>query len=148
MKLLIFAQHHKQVVQVPSKLPIYMYVYEFYIIFTLYLEPDQDSEWEHKLSEVRAHLCELLPLAKAAELFELYSCHVNARKGIKPNSVEARAYRKLLELEEAILLWEELQKEQKTSSKSLLTKMKEVGFPGMEKIQVFQDESELQNLLS
>merc|ERR1719411_667543 len=94
-------------------------------------EPDQDSEWEHKLSEVRAHLCELLPLAKAAELFELYSCHVNARKGIKPNSVEARAYRKLLELEEAILLWEELQKEQKTSSKSLLTKMKEVGFPGM-----------------
>ena len=71
--------------------------------------PDQDSEWEDKLREVRNHLCELLPLNKAAELFELYSCHVNARKGTKHDSIEARAYRKLLELEEAILLWEELQ---------------------------------------
>ena len=51
----------------------------------------------------------MLPLNKAAELFELYSCHVNARKGTKHDSIEARAYRKLLELEEAILLWEELQ---------------------------------------
>ena len=76
-------------------------------------EPDQDSEWKEKLNEVRAHLCQLLPLDKAFELFELYSCHVNARKGTKHNSVEARTYRKLLELEEAILLWEELQKEEK-----------------------------------
>ena len=30
----------------------------------------------------------------------------SARRGVVPNSIEARAYRKLLELEEAILLWE------------------------------------------
>ena len=48
-------------------------------------------------------------------------------------------YRKLLELEEAILLWEEIQKEDKdeesgdgglASRKSLLKKMQEVGFSG------------------
>ena len=116
-------------------------------------EPDQDSEWEDKLNEVRKHLCDLLPLEKAAELFELYSCHVNARKGVKHNSIEGRAYRKLLELEEAILLWEEMQKEDDDEKNgdiqisTLLRKMKEVGFPGMEKIQVFQDESELKHLL-
>ena len=49
-------------------------------------------------------------------------------------------YRKLLELEEAILLWEEIQKEDKdeesgdgglASRKSLLKKMQEVGFSGI-----------------
>ena len=46
--------------------------------------------------------------------------------------IEARAYRKLLELEEAILRWEEIQKEdmEAASRKSLLKKMQEVGFSG------------------
>ena len=44
-------------------------------------------------------------------------------------------FRKLLELEEAILLWEEIQKEDKdaasgASRNSLLKKMQEVGFSG------------------
>ena len=82
-------------------------------------------------------MCELLPLEKASELFELYSCHVNGRRGVKSDCIEARAYRKLLELEEAILLWEELQKEPLpdkegvATRKSLLRKMQEVGFSGI-----------------
>ena len=116
-------------------------------------EPDQNSEWSQKLNEVRKFLCETLPLEKAAELFELYSCHVNGRRGVKSDCIEARAYRKLLELEEAILLWEEIQKEDKdtesgASRTSLLKKMKEVGFSGTEKIQLFEDVSELDNLLT
>jgi putative hydrolase of HD superfamily len=97
---------------------------------------------------VRSCLCRLLPLQKAGEFYELYCCHVDSRRGVKPNSAEARAYRKLLELEEAILLWEEIQKEGGPSATTkLLSKMKEVGFPGQERLQVFNDVSELQNLL-
>ena len=67
-----------------------------------------------------------------------------------PNSMEARAYRKLLELEEAILLWEELQKEEGSKDTSiLLRKMQEVGFPGTEKMQVFDDDdTQLRDLLA
>lgn len=118
-------------------------------------EPDQNAEWAEKLSEVRQFLCQNLSLEKASELFELYVGHVNGRRGVKPDSINARAYRKLLELEEAILLWEELQKEHGGSEnslergrKSLFDKMQEVGFPGTEKIQLFGDKSELENLLS
>jgi len=116
--------------------------------------PDQNSEWEQKLGEVRSFLCQVLPLDKAAHFFELYSCHVNGRRGMPPDCIEARAYRKLLELEESILLWEEVQKEKdgednaSSTTRPLIEKMKQVGFPGTERIQVFQDDSELQNLLS
>ena len=108
------------------------------------------------MGEVRNFLCQVLPLDKAAHFFELYSCHVNGRRGIPPDCIEARAYRKLLELEEAILLWEEVQKESGTAAagedfssttQSLIKKMQEVGFPGTERVQVFHDDSELQNLL-
>jgi len=113
-------------------------------------EADQDSEWEQKLLEVREFLCQTLPLHNAAEFYELYSCHVNSRRGCLPNSTEARAYRKLLELEEAILLWEELQKEEGSKDTSiLLRKMQEVGFPGTEKMQVFDDDdTQLRDLLA
>ena len=98
--------------------------------------------------EVREFLCSSLPLKKAAEFYELYCCHVNSRRGCPPSSTEARAYRKLLELEEAILLWEELQKEDGSPDTSgLLKKMQEVGFPGFDRMQVFDDESQLQELL-
>lgn len=66
-----------------------------------------------------------------------------------PSSIEARAYRKILELEEAILLWEEVQKEGGSEDTTkLLKKMEEVGFPGTEKMQVFDDDSQLRNLLT
>ena len=62
--------------------------------------------------------------------------------------MEARAYRKILELEEAILLWEEIQKEGGSKDTSiLLRKMQEVGFPGTEKMQVFGDDTQLRDLL-
>ena len=63
--------------------------------------------------------------------------------------MEARAYRKLLELEEALLRWEELQKEGGSEDTTkLLSKMEEVGFPGTERMQVFDDDSQLRNLLT
>ena len=90
----------------------------------------------------------MLPLDKASFLFELYYCHVDGRRGVQPDCKEARAYRKLLELEEAILLWEEVKKEDKSAStRSLVKKMQEVGFPGTERVQVFDDDSELRNML-
>ena len=111
-------------------------------------EADQTSEWEQKLNEVRKILCKLLPLQKASEFYELYCAHVDGRRGVRPNSLEARAYRKLLELEEVLLLWEESQKEDGSDdTRLLLKKMKEVGFPGLERLQVFNDEAELQSLL-
>ena len=117
--------------------------------FSVGKEPDQNAEWKDKLCEVRKFLCNVLPLEKASELFELYVCHVNGRRGVKPDSQEARAYRKLLELEEAILLTEERQKEDnKSSYKYLLRLMQEVGFPGTEKFQLMDDESDLKRLLA
>ena len=116
--------------------------------------PDQNAEWSEKLDEVRRFLTENLTLDKASELFGLYVSHVNGRRGVKPDSIDSRAYRKLLELEEAILLWEELQKEEgenanvEKSRRGLLKKMQEVGFPGTEKIQLFGDETELNGLLT
>ncbi len=119
-----------------------------YANFSMGKEADQNSEWEDKLREVRETLCRLLPLNKASEFYELYCAHVDGRRGVRPNSIEARAYRKLLELEEVILLWEETQKEGGSSSTAnILRKIKEVSFPGLERLQVFNDSSELQNLL-
>ena len=55
-------------------------------------EPDQNSEWSQKLNEVRKFLCDSLPLEKAAELFELYSCHVNGRRGLKSDCIGQLGY--------------------------------------------------------
>lgn len=113
-------------------------------------EADERSEWEQKLSEVKECLCRLLPLRKASEMYELYCAHVYARRGLKPKSGEDRAYRKLLELEEALLHWEELQKEGSATDATMnnvLRKMKEVGFPGQEKYQMYDDDTELKSLL-
>lgn len=71
---------------------------------------------------------------------------------MKPDSIESRAYRKLLELEEAILLWEEQRKEEgetKAGVQHLMRWMREVGFPGTEQPQLKEnDESELNKLLA
>ena len=49
-----------------------------------------------------------LPLEKASELYELYTCHVKARIGSGLVTQEERTYRKLLEFEETLLQWDEI----------------------------------------
>ncbi len=70
--------------------------------------PDHCSEWEQKLTEVRRHLRRLLPARAAHALFDYYSSHADARRGLRLESREGRIYRKLIEFEETLLLWEEM----------------------------------------
>ena len=104
-------------------------------------ETDENATWEGKLNDVRQVLTDLLPLEKAAKLYDLFVIHVKARRGLEPASQEERVYRKLLELEEALLIWEELQKEGdpnvEKSKLQILDKMVEVGFPGHEKYTMY-----------
>ena len=115
-------------------------------------ETDENSTWQGKLKEVRKVLTDLLPLEKAAKFYDLFLLHVNARRGIEPTCPEDKAYRKLLELEEALLIWEELQKEGdpnlEKSKLQILDKMVEVGFPGHEKYTMFRDTSDFASLLT
>ena len=69
---------------------------------------DHCSEWTQKTEEVRTFLFKHLPLEKAAQLNELYLSHVKARIGKGLKTREEKVYRKLLEFEETLLLWEEL----------------------------------------
>ena len=91
-------------------------------------------------------LSEFLPLDKATELFELYSCHVNATlNGTKNDSIEDKTYEKLLELEDEILIWQKLQEDSPNDNKTiLLEKMKKVKFAG---IGDDQDDSKLVELM-
>ena len=113
---------------------------------------DENSTWQEKLNDVRKILTELLPLQKAAKLYDLFLIHVNARRGVEAICPEEKAYRKLLELEEALLVWEELQKEGdpniEQSKLQILDKMVKVGFPGYEKYVMFKDTSDLSSLLA
>ena len=115
-------------------------------------ETDENATWEGKLNDVRQILTDLLPLEKAAKLYDLFVIHVKARRGLEPASQEERVYRKLLELEEALLIWEELQKEGdpnvEKSKLQILDKMVEVGFPGHEKYTMFRDTSDFASLLT
>ena len=43
--------------------------------------------------------------------FHRYVIHASARRGLTPRTPEERVYRKLLEMEEALLMCEEFQKE-------------------------------------
>ena len=69
---------------------------------------DHSSEWSEKLKDVRSKLTSFLPARDAFRLFEHYSAHVDARRGVGLNRREARTYRKLMEFEETLLLWEEM----------------------------------------
>ena len=113
---------------------------------------DENSTWQEKLNDVRKILTELLPLQKAAKLYDLFLIHVNARRGVEATCPEEIAYRKLLELEEALLVWEELQKEgdpnAEQSKLQILDKMVKVGFPGYEKYMMFKDTSDFSSLLA
>ena len=81
----------------------------------------------------------------------LFVIHVQARRGMEPTCPEEKVYRKLVELEEALLIWEELQKEGdpnvEQSKLQIFDKMVQVGFPGHETYTMFQDASDLTNLL-
>ena len=59
-------------------------------------------------------------------------------------------YRKLLEMEEALLMWEEFQRDndEAEARKLLLSKMVEAGFPGHEKYTMFSDSQDFQSLLT
>ena len=58
-------------------------------------------------------------------------------------------YRKLLEMEEALLMCEEFQKEnEEEASRLLLSKLVNAGFPGHEKYTMFGDSGDFQNLLT
>ena len=115
-------------------------------------ETDENSGWKEKLIEVRQILMDLLPLKQAAKLYDLFLIHVNARRGIEPTCQEDRVYRKILELEESLLIWEELQKEGdpnlEQSKLQILDKMVQVGFPGHEKYTMFRDTSDFGSLLT
>ena len=115
-------------------------------------ENDENSTWQDKLNDVRKVLLELLPLKKAAKFYDLFLIHVKSRRGVEPNCPEETAYRKLLELEEALLIWEELQKEGdpnvEQSKQQILDKMVQVGFPGHEKYTMFRDTSDFASLLT
>lgn len=77
--------------------------------FSLGTDTDHCSEWPAKLLEVRQSLFKNLPFSKATELYDLYLTHVNARRGnLGLRSEEDRVYRKILEFEEALLMFEEL----------------------------------------
>ena len=115
-------------------------------------ENDENATWQDKISDVHKILINLLPLKKASKLYDLFLIHVKARRGVEPTSPEEKAYRKLLELEEALLIWEELQKEGdpniEKSKLQILDKMVQVGFPGHEKYMMFRDTSDFASLLS
>lgn len=113
-------------------------------------ETDQNSTWADKLKEVRRILSELLPPKLAAKLYDLYVIHVSARRGLPPKNQEEKVYRKLLEMEEALLVWEEFQREndEKAARRLLLSKMVEAGFPGHEKYTMFGDSADFQSLLT
>ena len=115
-------------------------------------ENDENSTWQQKLNEVRKVLIELLPLKQAAKFYDLFLIHVKSRRGVEPTCPEEKAYRKLLELEEALLIWEELQKEGdpnvEQSKQQILDKMVQVGFPGHEKYTLFRDTSDFASLLT
>ena len=115
-------------------------------------ENDENATWQDKINDVRKILMNLLPLKEAAKLYDLFLIHVKARRGAEPSSPEEKAYRKLLELEEALLIWEELQKEGdpnvEQSKLHILDKMVQVGFPGHEKYIMFRDTSDFASLLS
>ena len=115
-------------------------------------ENDENSTWQDKLNDVRKVLIELLPLKQAAKFYDLFLIHVKSRRGIEPTCPEEQAYRKLLELEEALLIWEELQKEGdpnlEQSKQQILDKMVQVGFPGHEKYTMFRDTSDFASLLT
>ena len=115
-------------------------------------ENDENSTWQEKLNDVRKLLIELLPLKQAAKFYDLFLMHVKARRGIEPTCPEEQAYRKLLELEEALLIWEELRKEGdpnvEQSKQQILDKMVQVGFPGHEKYTMFRDISDFASLLT
>ena len=79
-----------------------------------------------------------------------YVIHVSARRGLPPKTAEERVYRKLLEMEEALLMWEEFQRDngEAEARKLLLSKLVEAGFPGHEKYTMFGDSADFQNLLT
>lgn len=132
---------------------------------------DHSSQWPEKLQEVRQCLFDHLPFEKAQQLFSFYSTHVNARRGVDLISPDDWTYRKLIELEELLLQWEELrvssasslnldiathsfsrlfalQKEgQALSADGLLKTMGQIGFAGSFKFKAFHQKSELENLL-
>ena len=114
-------------------------------------ENDENATWQEKLTDVRKILLELLPLQQASKLYDLFLIHVQARRGMEPTCPEEKVYRKLVELEEALLIWEELQKEGdpnvEQSKLQILDKMVQVGFPGHENYTMFQDTSDFNNLL-
>ena len=69
---------------------------------------DHSSQWPEKLAEIKSILFKSLPLAVAAEMYDLYQAHVSARRGIPSPSREEQVYRKLLEFEESLLMWIEM----------------------------------------
>ena len=74
----------------------------------------------------------------------------SARRGLPPKTPEEKVYRKLLEMEEALLMWEEFQRDndEAEARKLLLSKMVEAGFPGHEKYTMFSDSQDFQSLLT
>ena len=81
--------------------------------------------------------------------FHRYVIHASARRGLTPKTPEERVYRKLLEMEEALLMCEEFQKEnEEEASRLLLSKLVKAGFPGHEKYTMFGDSGDFQNLLT
>lgn len=68
---------------------------------------DDSTLWSEKLSEVYDLLFDYLPFQSATRLYDLYLKHVKVRRGVATGLAEDNIYRKVVELEEALLQWEE-----------------------------------------
>jgi len=88
--------------------------------------------WDEKFDQVRKILFELLPFETAARFVDLYRIHITSKKGkVQTEDRIELTYRKIVQLEEFILYWEEMRKEDPdTSQKWLIDKMVGLKLPG------------------
>ena len=110
---------------------------------------DENTEWSHKIADVSRVLEQLLPARSSHKLASLFEQHALVRRGKLDGSREHEVYRRVLEMEETLLRWEEEVKEGKPGNdvKELLRKMVNIKCPGSAQFHYLGDTGPLTKLL-